>query len=74
MSTQNTNAKIYLQHLKLTKAKYQDYIKNVSIAIKDRRKLGIVSLQRMESELSTGIFFVCQILPFISDQGTAYLK
>ena len=39
MSTQNTNAKIYLQHLKLTKAKYQDYIKNVSIAIKDRRKL-----------------------------------
>lgn len=38
MSMQNTNAKIYL-HLKLTKAKYQDYIKNVSVAIKDRRKL-----------------------------------
>ena len=54
---QNTNAKIYLQHLKLTKAKYQDYIKNVSIAIKDIRKLWTVSLQWMQSELSMGIFF-----------------
>ena len=38
MSMQNTNAKIYLQHLALTKAKYQDYKKNVSNSNK-RRKL-----------------------------------
>ena len=54
---QNTNAKIYLQHLTLTKAKYRDYKKNVSNSNK-RRKLWTVSLQRMKSELSMGIFFL----------------
>lgn len=49
--------KIYSQHLKLTKAKYPDHTKNVSIAIKDKRKLQTGSSWRIKSELSKYIIF-----------------